>query len=156
MPEDEVEIPPDSGNVYCNEEPTKSFRPIREKLLLLNKEVQKLLDQKNGAKRNAAQLSDAIKKQQAFTDSRDDNKCLVCFNMFYAKQDMRLVPCGHAFHTGCLAPWLADGKNHCPSCQLPLMQTVEYDGTIEGLPTSPEMRDRGSAGVRGGSGSDQY
>jgi hypothetical protein len=137
--------------VYCNEEPTKSFRGIREKLLTLNKEGQKFVDQRNSARRNAGQLSEALKAQQTFQDSRDDKKCLVCFNMFYMKQEMRLVPCGHAFHAPCLAPWMAAGKNHCPCCQLPLMQTVEYDGTMEGLPSSPEMRDRSHSNVRGGS-----
>jgi hypothetical protein len=127
MPEHEEEIPPGSGNIYRNTEPTISLHPIRTKLLALNKDAMKNLDLKNKAIYHARQNSSVLQHQAELNDSRMDNSCVICVSSFKNKQKLRLTPCGHAFHSNCLEPWLLSGKNHCPGCKLELLHTSKED-----------------------------
>jgi hypothetical protein len=123
MPLDEERIPELSVNVYRNNEPTMSLHPIRKKLLVLNKDAMKNLDQKNKAIYHARQVSTTVQQQAELVDSRMDNSCIICVSSFKTKQKIRLTPCGHAFHSDCLEPWLHSGKNHCPQCKLEMLHT---------------------------------
>ncbi|GJN33013.1 hypothetical protein PR202_gb21569 [Eleusine coracana subsp. coracana] len=43
--------------------------------------------------------------------------CAVCLAELRDGETLRLLPpCGHAFHQGCIDPWLRDHKN-CPNCR---------------------------------------
>lgn len=42
--------------------------------------------------------------------------CAICFNEFGAAEDVRLLDCGHNYHSVCVDPWLKK-KNTCPICK---------------------------------------
>jgi E3 ubiquitin-protein ligase RNF115/126 len=48
-----------------------------------------------------------------------DDTCAICLEQFAAGAQLVFLPCRHAFHTDCIAPWL---KMHseCPSCRYKL------------------------------------
>ena len=71
------------------------------------------------------------------SDSDGDgvSECVVCLRKFHGGEQIRILPCGHVFHKGCVDKWLLDYKNMvCPSCRLCLHVNVnvnpaEQDGS---------------------------
>jgi len=64
-----------------------------------------------------------------------DEVCAVCLDTVEPGAYLRLLPCGHAFHSSCIGHWLASA-NRCPLCneaplkrlnnQAPIEQSVVY------------------------------
>lgn len=47
----------------------------------------------------------------------DEVQCSVCLNELEEGNDVRVLPCGHAFHRTCADLWLVNGqRNSCPLC----------------------------------------
>ncbi|KAF6994415.1 hypothetical protein CFC21_011121 [Triticum aestivum] len=44
--------------------------------------------------------------------------CCVCISRFRDGEDIRSLPCGHAFHRQCVDRWLALCRRTCPLCRL--------------------------------------
>ncbi|KAL6640972.1 hypothetical protein ACP70R_019153 [Stipagrostis hirtigluma subsp. patula] len=45
--------------------------------------------------------------------------CVVCISAFRDGEDIRRLPCGHAFHRDCVDRWLARCRRRtCPLCRL--------------------------------------
>ncbi|KAI5016185.1 hypothetical protein ZWY2020_006036 [Hordeum vulgare] len=44
--------------------------------------------------------------------------CCVCISRFHDGEDIRRLPCGHAFHRHCVDRWLALCRRTCPLCRL--------------------------------------
>lgn len=42
------------------------------------------------------------------------NSCPICADDFVMGQDLRLLPCNHTFHPGCVDPWLMNLSATCP------------------------------------------
>lgn len=40
--------------------------------------------------------------------------CPICTDDFVKGQDVRVLPCNHQFHPGCIDPWLIDVSGTCP------------------------------------------
>ena len=54
-----------------------------------------------------------------------EDTCAVCLGEFAAGEELRVLPCNHAFHVECVDRWLLDcGANRrsvaCPLCNTPL------------------------------------
>ncbi|UZP45230.1 hypothetical protein NXS19_013042 [Fusarium pseudograminearum] len=42
--------------------------------------------------------------------------CAVCLERLVDTDMVRQLPCGHTFHSGCIAAWYLAGHNSCPVC----------------------------------------
>ncbi|CAZ84556.1 unnamed protein product [Tuber melanosporum] len=45
------------------------------------------------------------------------DSCAICLDTIEDDDDIRGLTCGHAFHAGCLDPWLTSRKACCPLCK---------------------------------------
>ena len=43
--------------------------------------------------------------------------CAICIDTLEDDDDVRGFPCGHAFHAGCIDPWLTSRRACCPLCK---------------------------------------
>eukprot|EP00927_Polykrikos_kofoidii_P030078 TRINITY_DN25942_c0_g1_i1.p1 TRINITY_DN25942_c0_g1~~TRINITY_DN25942_c0_g1_i1.p1 ORF type:complete len:446 (-),score=38.52 TRINITY_DN25942_c0_g1_i1:369-1706(-) len=50
-----------------------------------------------------------------------DVHCIVCMQTFCSGETLRILPCFHRFHQGCIDPWLRENAK-CPSCNHRLLQ----------------------------------
>ncbi|KAM3578310.1 hypothetical protein VKS41_009431 [Umbelopsis sp. WA50703] len=55
---------------------------------------------------------------EEISNSRHYEDCAVCLEQFVTNvSQVRKLPCGHIFHTGCIDPWLRDRNGYCPICK---------------------------------------
>ena len=54
--------------------------------------------------------------QQELLDAPGDT-CAICLDNIDDDDDVRGLSCGHAFHAGCLDPWLTSRRACCPLCK---------------------------------------
>lgn len=47
--------------------------------------------------------------------------CSICIEDYESGERIRLLPCGHAFHTECILPWLTNRQGCCPLCKVRVM-----------------------------------
>ena len=45
------------------------------------------------------------------------DSCAICIDILEDDDDIRGLTCGHAFHAGCLDPWLTSRRACCPLCK---------------------------------------
>jgi len=43
--------------------------------------------------------------------------CSTCLELLSPSCELSSAPCGHVFHSNCIATWLETGKNSCPQCR---------------------------------------
>merc|ERR1712087_305120 len=46
-----------------------------------------------------------------------NSSCAVCLDDFQRGEELRLLPCEHAYHRHCIDPWLAKQSELCPMCK---------------------------------------
>ncbi|KAL3532524.1 hypothetical protein ACH5RR_006045 [Cinchona calisaya] len=51
-------------------------------------------------------------------------ECIVCMESFESSVGGKQVPCGHVFHSTCIARWLSD-HNSCPLCRSIVFSAAE-------------------------------
>ncbi|GKE01969.1 zinc finger, CCHC-type containing protein, partial [Tanacetum coccineum] len=73
----------------------------------------------------------------------DRTKCPICLEKIRTGDDLKELPCKHAFHTDCIAPWF-QSSNTCPYCRgkLPVA-----DGSSGSRGTPPSRSADGSRGI---------
>jgi len=64
--------------------------------------------------------------------------CSICIEDYEPGELIRVLPCGHAFHSECILPWLTDRSPTCPLCKALFEVTREGD-VVE--PTNEEGED---------------
>ncbi|MCL7039039.1 hypothetical protein MKW94_008530 [Papaver nudicaule] len=57
-------------------------------------------------------LYTAVKNKEKVLDT-----CAVCLTKYEDEDMLRLLPCGHTFHTECIGNWLASYGTTCPCCR---------------------------------------
>ena len=72
----------------------------------------------------------------------DDDVCVICLESFIPGDRLRVLPCNHSFHVGCIDRWLSGSHSFydcytagCPTCK------VRPDSTAAAMmnPTSPQQ-----------------
>ena len=43
--------------------------------------------------------------------------CSTCLDLLTPSCELSSAPCGHVFHSNCIAKWLETGKDNCPQCR---------------------------------------
>jgi len=61
---------------------------------------------------------------QSSADSVMDTQCVICLEAFREGDRLRVLPCNHSFHVGCIDRWLSGSHSHsecftsgCPTCK---------------------------------------
>mmetsp|Transcript_3807 Transcript_3807/g.7582 ORF Transcript_3807/g.7582 Transcript_3807/m.7582 type:complete len:241 (-) Transcript_3807:126-848(-) len=57
-------------------------------------------------------------------DECGETECQICLEDLRPDELMTRLPCGHAYHGGCIKRWLTQYSAHCPVCSLPLTDMV--------------------------------
>lgn len=94
---------------------------------------------RNTAKKNLGEIDakeDAIEKIEA-----REEKCIICLEQFGDGDRLRVLPCGHLFHMGCIDKWLSGSFSHhecftsgCPTCKKsPTVADSEDVGDMESI-----------------------
>ena len=75
----------------------------------------------------------SIYTTERFSDvsSETDNPCTICLSGLTGSSDTRTLPCGHAFHLGCIARH-AIGNSTCPICRREI-SSVQFPAAIPHL-----------------------
>eukprot|EP00535_Pseudo-nitzschia_heimii_P005862 CAMPEP_0197174900 /NCGR_PEP_ID=MMETSP1423-20130617/1263_1 /TAXON_ID=476441 /ORGANISM="Pseudo-nitzschia heimii, Strain UNC1101" /LENGTH=624 /DNA_ID=CAMNT_0042623913 /DNA_START=377 /DNA_END=2251 /DNA_ORIENTATION=+ len=55
-----------------------------------------------------------------YTQLSDLDECTICLDEFMPGVKVRKLPCGHIFHSTCIAKWLIERSAVCPLCKLDL------------------------------------
>lgn len=68
-----------------------------------------------------------------------EDECAICLDDFEEGMRLRKLPCGHVFHSTCVARWLIERHAVCPLCKMDLFE--EEDPEVGGAEASA-LRDR--------------
>ncbi|CAM9555681.1 unnamed protein product [Ascophyllum nodosum] len=71
--------------------------------------------------------------------THEGETCPVCLELYRAGDELRILPCNHAFHEGCILPWLTQRQRTCPMCK---------DLVTVGAPTGPPPQEMHFQGRR--------
>ncbi|KAL3944469.1 MAG: hypothetical protein SGBAC_001446 [Bacillariaceae sp.] len=63
------------------------------------------------------------------TSSQMMGECSICLDDFCAGQRVRQLPCGHVFHSTCIARWLVERNAVCPLCKLDVFEEEEEESS---------------------------
>eukprot|EP00536_Pseudo-nitzschia_multiseries_P010704 jgi/Psemu1/326132/estExt_fgenesh1_pg.C_3360011 len=78
---------------------------------------------------NADGLSNTLypiddKEEVESNDGSNDDVCVICLEAFKEGERLRVLPCNHSFHVGCIDRWLSGSHSHnecytagCPTCK---------------------------------------
>jgi len=69
---------------------------------------------------------------------REQNVCVICLEHFVNGDRLRVLPCNHSFHVGCIDQWLSGSQSFeecytagCPTCKKrPDRQSSREDGSV--------------------------
>ena len=60
-------------------------------------------------------------------ENMEDESCAICLVDYEAEDELRNLPCGHAYHKACTDSWLAVNPS-CPVCRAPCFDEEERRG----------------------------
>jgi len=105
----------------------------RQRLLLTDAQVRKLASEEefpDGSTATAIPSSSATEGPDS-DSSATSTACAICIEEFdqpssqQQQQQLRLtLPCRHAFHVDCIAPWLTERQSKCPLCKFDVLAYV--------------------------------
>lgn len=64
----------------------------------------------------ARTVTTTLNEDAAGSGDADNKQCMVCLEGFKAGEEVRILPCLHRYHRGCVDTWLAQNR-HCPVCK---------------------------------------
>lgn len=62
----------------------------------------------------------------------NSTSCSICLEDFDLKEKVRVLPCGHLFHTECILPWLTTRVANCPLCKESFKENDPHEESIFG------------------------
>lgn len=65
------------------------------------------------------------------------DSCAICIDTLEDDDDVRGLTCGHAFHAGCVDPWLTSRRACCPLCKADYYTPKPRPVPAEGSPENP-------------------
>lgn len=74
------------------------------------------LEAKNHIDRLPVEMYNAHASSSAASDNDSEVKCLVCQHEYEQGETLTRLPCGHVFHSECVAQWLG-ANDQCPYCR---------------------------------------
>lgn len=75
------------------------------------------------------------------------DECTICLDEFTPGIRVRQLPCGHVFHSTCIARWFIERSAVCPLCKLDLYEEpIEDDNEEDDDDNNNEGNDRGETG----------
>lgn len=62
-------------------------------------------------------------------DRVQDDCCPICLETFLDEDRVKVIKCGHAFHSSCIDSWLSEKNDVCPVCRRPVVgiQSRNYE-----------------------------
>ena len=67
-----------------------------------------------------------VKKLPKKRVGKSKRDCVVCYETFAEHDLIRILPCKHYFHYGCLKPWF-EANTSCPVCRFDVRKFFEDD-----------------------------
>ena len=52
-----------------------------------------------------------------------EDACAVCLENYKESETLRILPCRHEFHKGCIDPWLLNHRT-CPMCKSNILKSL--------------------------------
>lgn len=87
----------------------------------------------------------AVEQQKGYMQLSDE--CTICLDEFTPGIRVRQLPCGHVFHSTCIARWFIERSAVCPLCKLDLYEEpIEDDNEEDDDDNNNEGNDRGETG----------
>ncbi|CAM9695628.1 unnamed protein product [Ectocarpus sp. 12 AP-2014] len=77
----------------------------------------------------------------------EGDACPVCLEAYRIGDKLRSLPCQHAFHAGCITPWLTQRQRSCPMCKDPVTLTVGLAPPTSSSPSSSSASSAAPAAV---------
>lgn len=75
----------------------------------------------------------AISSNNSPEDTSFGDTCAICLDMFQDEDEVRVLTCGHIYHSSCIVPWFTTRRAMCPLCK--------YDFYVPETPTSADVED---------------
>ncbi|KAL3944892.1 MAG: hypothetical protein SGBAC_001037 [Bacillariaceae sp.] len=102
----------------------------------------KIVDRTSATLTSALQSATGLSStdDEGFTMTTCSTACSICIDDFEAGEKIRLLPCGHAFHTECILPWLTRRQGCCPMCKTRVMGHNEDEETNTDAESTPFSR----------------
>uniref|UniRef100_A0A2K6FDB9 E3 ubiquitin-protein ligase ZNRF4 n=1 Tax=Propithecus coquereli TaxID=379532 RepID=A0A2K6FDB9_PROCO len=96
--------------------------------------------------RGPAVKAPACRKAQVRTFTRRHDLCAICLDEYEEGDQLKILPCSHAYHCKCIDPWLAQAAwRSCPVCKQSVAGTEDgsdstVDSVCDGDPSLPGHR----------------
>ncbi|KAL6883339.1 hypothetical protein ACP4OV_010753 [Aristida adscensionis] len=72
---------------------------------------------------------------RAGTDEQErGDLCVICLDPIDADEELRVLPCRHAFHRQCVDKWFAIGNLVCPICKFEVAPELDAEAEAEAAP----------------------
>ncbi|KAL7545067.1 hypothetical protein ACHAWF_008439 [Thalassiosira exigua] len=76
----------------------------------------------------------------------DHTSCSICLDEYEVGEQIRVLPCQHAFHSNCIFPWLTERSPTCPLCKA-TFEAVRYEEEEDEEGGRDEEGGEGAAGT---------